>query len=1038
MHKKTAAIMLGAFSAITLWSRPTTQNFFCDFEWMPEPLYYFLDFSQLNYKIMHDGLNGFMRISGKTPSHRLALPMEINMFYNPDMYLAFKHREDIALALIGLELNTEDGRKFFKRIAGANSKEWQALKVDFTNMEKIAGAGGDLDGKSILTKIILFIQLPENAPESVMTMDLDDIEFFAKEPKELFSEANPIFFNWRSGMGEVTLEYSMNKDFPPDETTSVTTKRNFYTPNQFMTPGVWYYRVKSSDGRYLPTVAIRLRETAHRFMTEPITLDTMKNKPRPWLTRKKELSDSERQNLLKEFDRLYQIKVPANPPRFHEGDPKYPSFISWYGGVHDNMVLATGQRLQTMAEIYVYTGEESLAPKLLEYALKVCEWDPNDGSGHAAGDIGAYHVQRGLDYAYDALHDKYPAETLKPLKEMIAYRANQVWLELNPFPRNTNKEYNNHSWLSIFGMGEAGLTLLGEDPMALDYLEYSRQLYIGLFLAVQGFQGENGEGVSYWSYGGNFLKMYGEMLKNACGIDLFKHEWLGKTILFPIYTCIPNSYAVSFANCSRPNHSVTGPLPSTGNYIEGLAVASGSPYGVWYSNTPAPLNGIAPEIPVKLPQSILYRYIGWGIINTALSDGLRNVTIALHAGPFASGHQHDDQNAILINAYGDKLLVNSGYYDYYGSKHFTQYSITTQAHNTIMVDGQSQGGRKEGAGGQFGRFYDDRNFAYMSGESGNPTINQGKLSRWNRRVIFIKPEIIVTHDLIEANQPVELSYLAHSAYPLFASAPEYYFDIVGEKAELYAKILHPQLKLSTSTGYPVLPVRPRGNNEPLEESTIAKEWHVKGDTTDKVTSEDIVVAMQIRELPATRATRAKMTELECEGNGIAAQIKLNNGNSVIVLSNRGTDEIKAGGVASNGEITAVEFNSKNELLRILSVNASSVKYNDHIYLAGTDRCDFSFPDAAEAPEDIPGLELLGTTLKGCKQPRATDTIYYYAGTVHAEKDINTSLKFNTGDVNVIVDMKPLQQKEGVFNLQLKEGDHFIVISATEPITHIDK
>ena len=79
-------------------------------------------------------------------------------------------------------------------------------------------------------------------------------------------------------------------------------------------------------------------------------------------------------------------------------------------------------------------------------------------------------------------------------------------------------------------MGEGGLVLLGEEPMALEYVEYSRQLYIGLFLAVQGFQGENGEGISYWSYGGNFLKLYGEMMKNACGIDLFKHAWLGKTI----------------------------------------------------------------------------------------------------------------------------------------------------------------------------------------------------------------------------------------------------------------------------------------------------------------------------------------------------------------------------------------------------------------------------------------------------------------------------------------------------------------------------
>ena len=164
MKTKTAALVLGAFSAITLWSRPTIDNFFCDFEWMPEPLYYFLDFSQLNYKILHEDINGFLRISGKEPSSRLALPMEINMFYNPNMYLAFKLRENMNIELIGLELETEDKRKFFKKIAGNNSREWQSFKVDFNGMTKIEGEGGDLDEKSILTKIILFIQLPDNAP----------------------------------------------------------------------------------------------------------------------------------------------------------------------------------------------------------------------------------------------------------------------------------------------------------------------------------------------------------------------------------------------------------------------------------------------------------------------------------------------------------------------------------------------------------------------------------------------------------------------------------------------------------------------------------------------------------------------------------------------------------------------------------------------------------------------------------------------------------------------------------------------------------
>ncbi len=1024
--------VLAGKAAVTQADTP----FLCDFEWMESPEYLFMDLSALKPQLATDGNNSFLQIANSEAGHNLSLNLMLNIFYQPGMFMKARIRVpqvpgNQRISAIGFKLFAEDESVYYMNL-GQPQNAWQTVTADFAKLETLAGE--PISTTTILKKAAFCFDSPEDTPPTVMQVDFDDIEFYTGEVKPLPSEANPAFFNWRKNMGTVTVEYSMNPDFPAAETFTAVTGFNFFTPPELMTPGLWYYRITSADGRQLAPVAVEVMPNAHRYTTNQITQNTMQNRARPWLQTKRELSNQEREAMLAKFQEYYQAGVPKNPlPYRGKNDPDWPSFISWYGGVHDRVVITTGARLQTMSEIYVQTGDESLAPKLLDYALKVCQWDADGGSSHINGDIGAYHILRGLDFAYDVLHAKYSPEELKPLRNTILYRAKQVWTHLNPFPRNTHREYNNHSWLAVFGMAEGALVLLDEEPDAVAMAEYARQLYVGLFLAVQGYQGENGEGISYWSYGGNFLKLYAEMMNNVCNINLFNHPWLGQTVLFPIYTCIPNAYAVSFANSGKPNHGNLGPLPSQSKYIEELAAACNNPYGVWYSNRPE-FRNIKAKIPVDLPQSIHYKHIGWGVANTSLTDGLRNVTVGMHAGKFSSAHQHDDQGNVVINAYGDKLLIDSGYYDYFGSKHFMEYSILTAAHNTIAVDGVTQNTRRDGAGADLTVFEDSPFFNYMVCEAGNPSVNDGKLSRWTRRVIFIKPEFVFTHDIIKAaDKPVKLSYLAHAAHPLFASPIEQYFDITGNNAELYAKFLTPQMTLATSTGYPVLPVRPRGNNEPLEESTISKEWHLQADVPEAVTATDILTAMQIRPLPATRAQRAKFTLHGTPDSGRIVEIITDNKHKILLFSNLDQQNLLLANVSTDAEVAAVEFDANGKLVRYFAHNATYLSIDD-LKLTSPAPTQFAHPQAPAAVSAPPPLQLGEWELQPSVQERATDVIYYYTTPISVTQD--TVVRFSlpeSPDVNVILNMKPQRSEAGIFTLTLPPGQHFLLIDSTRPL-----
>jgi hypothetical protein len=59
------------------------------------------------------------------------------------------------------------------------------------------------------------------------------------------------------------------------------------------------------------------------------------------------------------------------------------------------------------------------------------------------------------------------------------------------------------------------------------------------------------------------------------------------------------------------------------------------------------------------------------------------------AGPYGTGHQHEDKLSLVLHAMGRELLTEAGTYRYDAST-YRRYAIGSWAHNTILVDGQGQ------------------------------------------------------------------------------------------------------------------------------------------------------------------------------------------------------------------------------------------------------------------------------------------------------------------------------------------------------------
>lgn len=96
--------------------------------------------------------------------------------------------------------------------------------------------------------------------------------------------------------------------------------------------------------------------------------------------------------------------------------------------------------------------------------------------------------------------------------------------------------------------------------------------------------------------------------------------------------------------------------------------------------------------PRDLPQSLHQRDISWVALHSDLAEGKNNVMVQFKSSSFGSfSHSHADQNSFVLEAFGRPLLIDSGYYPWYGSPHDMSWTRQTRAHNALLVNYKGQG-----------------------------------------------------------------------------------------------------------------------------------------------------------------------------------------------------------------------------------------------------------------------------------------------------------------------------------------------------------
>ena len=149
------------------------------------------------------------------------------------------------------------------------------------------------------------------------------------------------------------------------------------------------------------------------------------------------------------------------------------------------------------------------------------------------------------------------------------------------------------------------------------------------------------------------------------------------------------------------------------------------------------------------------------------------------AGPYGGPHGHEDKLSVELFAFGQAFIVDPGTCTYNKLDPFRTYFTSSQAHNTVLVDGKSQVRRwqKENlnpktALGDYATWISQPDFDYVSASysDGYSSFSFKKPQdakiitdvTHTRRILFVKPDYWVIVDELQSSIPHSYQVLFHT------------------------------------------------------------------------------------------------------------------------------------------------------------------------------------------------------------------------------------------------------------------------------------
>lgn len=577
-----------------------------------------------------------------------------------------------------------------------------------------------------------------------------------------------------------------------------------------------------------------------------------------------------------DFDHHYlTLPFPAEPLTYGDPTPskRTSEIADKWRDVQDECGLVSGVA-EAATLCWIVTGEDKYLAKAKEYLLRACQWHlaPDWKSGPVPGatdiyynDEGNFRLWRKLPLVYDQLRDQLtPAERNRVLahfrergRRTIQWIKDQGHIALTR--RNSIADTPSSHPIRFMPMaGIAALALWDDLPEAHDWWAFAYTFYRDQFTPWGGDDGGWGEGVAYWR--GTIEHAFFQDALLAIGDPLaYASPFWKNTGYFALYNVQPY-LATSFGDL--PNAGKFDLEPATAEYLLHLARVEQDGFLRAYAETqtdprPRPSdkglgkmdrnypttaeflvrNFISSGLPLPpakslsaLPQSRWFKDVGWVAMHSALGDAANDIQVTFVSSPYGSfSHSHAQQNAFVLNAYGEGLAIKSGFREWHNSPHHNGWVRQTKSMNALLIDGEGQKIQSPEATGEITRFESTPRYVWTTGDATEAYAtlqSDGRVKSVTRDLVFIDSRYLIVRDVVKLANPGRITWLLHTERPLtWTEKPATAFTVNGHAA-LTVKLIAPYAWDARVTDEFPVPVDPRYVSGQANYSTTG-EWNLK-------------------------------------------------------------------------------------------------------------------------------------------------------------------------------------------------------------------
>jgi hypothetical protein len=579
----------------------------------------------------------------------------------------------------------------------------------------------------------------------------------------------------------------------------------------------------------------------------------------------------------RDLDRDYMaMPFPAEPVTY--GDPT-PSKRDSAKADKWRAVQDVCGRITGIAEAatlcWLVTGEEKYFAKAREILLGVSAWHfaPDWKSGDVVGATDIYYndeahfrLWRKLPLVYDQLRAKLsPADRATILAHFkIRGTRSAEWIEkegnISQVTRNSiAADLSSHPVRFMPMTGLTALALWDDLPEARAWWTYAYTFYRDQFSPWGGDDGGWGEGTAYWR--GTFEHAAFQDALLALGDpSAYASPFWKNSPLFAIYNVQPYLHTTfgDVSNAGRFNLE-----PVIADYMEHLARVQQNgvllSYAVLCTDTRTrPVNkgledlsrtypvaaeflfrnfiasGRTRPTPVALstlPSHRHFRDVGWVSLHSALGRPADDIHVTFKSSQYGSfSHSHADQNAFILNAYGEGLAINSAYREFHNSPLHREWTRQTISKNTLLIDGLGQKAQSKASTGKITRYEETPRTVWTTGDATKAysTLQpKDRVKRVTRDLVFVDSRYVVLRDRVVLTAPAKISWLLHADHTLAWDAATSTSTIVGakKKASLTTQILAANLtwRGTVTDKFPV-PVDPKYAGGTVSGAHLAGRW----------------------------------------------------------------------------------------------------------------------------------------------------------------------------------------------------------------------